>query len=906
MRITFGMGLDGWRAPRGADEMGHLVCGPTGLVSALELRLGLAAPAVSPARRAVQYQEALGLALSGGERFYGTSFGKDPLSAAETLLAWRDDLRMAGWRGDCLPDDPPRLRDLAEVESHAKGKLAPGLGDRIEAIMEAMGHRSPLIEKVEVVDAEEQLPALLRLVLVRLGAVFGSHALTPSAPAGTNLGRLQEALVSGTADRIAWSREGDDSLQVWTAGSEAILARAVAQLLERIRGENAAAVLVAPSFGRPLDAALAAMDGPVLAMPSPSRQRAILQVLPLALRLRWQPVNPAHLLEFLSHAVSPIRNGLRYALARAVAEFPGIGSEKWIEELQHFRARIEENEPDAGRRADALARIERDLADWIEIERFDRAGGAPGARLAETCDRVARWAGARANTGDEGPWRSHFIAAASQAAELADILRGTGSVRPALLERLCAAVLGYGISPGDEKAELGCVDHVREPAAVLGPTQHVIWWGFEAPPVQRTLPWNVQELDALAARGVQPLPVSADLARANAAALRPILAASSTMTLVVPRRRANEPVRHHPLNDRLDALVERGVPVTDIDALIEAQPPCLSIVSLAHRPLQPVRRWWRLADPSKLEPRDEESFSSLNAFVYQPFAWVLGYKARLRPGSLLQNQMASDRRQHGNLMHRVAEHLFAAEVAIDWRTATEEELNRWIDQQWETLLQAEGANLLLPGQKAEAIRLRETTARAMWRLVGALRRAGVVRALADVDPGPAEFITGRVGGVIDLEVERDDGSRAVVDLKAGGRDHRMKELSANVPLQLAVYGYLLRAARGGDWPEGAYYILQNATMLVQNSTFFPDARVVPPKGGNGGLPACWDDFEAVWRWRREQMDAGWIEVPVDGAEPTDGAGPEPSSGPPIATWSHDQKSPRFDDFANLTGWGPHQ
>lgn len=906
MRITFGMGLDGWRAPRGTRDIGHLVCGPMGLVGALELRLGLASPAVSAARRVVQYQGALGLALSGGERFYGESLSKDPLSTAETLLTWRDELRLAGWRGDALPDAPPRLRDLADVEASAKGTLAPGLGDRLEAVLAAMRERSPKIEGVDVVDAEGHLPALLRSTLAGLGASFGSHTQVPLAPEGTNLRRLQEALAAGASGQIPWNRQGDDSVRIWTAGSEATLGRAVAQLLERVRAAQASAVLVAPAFGRPLDAALAAMDAPLVAIPSPSRHRAILQVLPLALRLRWQPLDPSHLLEFLSHVVSPIHGGLRRALARVAAEFPGIGSTAWVTALQERRARIDEDVPDAKNRADAQARLDRDLAEWIETERFDRIMGAPGAKLAETCDRVARWAGKRANAGDEAASRPHFVAAALQASELAEILRGTETIRPAGLERLGAAISGHGIAPCDEVAELGCADHVRDPGAILDPAQHVIWWGFEAPTVPMPLPWTKGERQALAARGVELLPVPAALDRASAAAARPILAASASVTLIVPRRRTNEPIRHHPLHDRLDAMVEGGAPVTDIDALVAAHDEALSLDAQPHRPLQPLRRWWQIADPARLARRDEESFSSLDDFVYQPFAWVLRYKARLLPGSLLQNQIASEGRQHGNLMHRVAEYLFAQGATIDWRTVSQEALNRWIDQRWEPLLRAEGANFLLPGRRAEAFRLRDGTARAMWRLIGSLRRAGVERAIPDVDPGTAASPVGHLRGKIDLEAERQDGSLAVVDLKAGGRERRTDELGDNVQLQLAVYGYLLRAARGGDWPEGAYFILKDSAMLAQGHGFFPNARLVPPKEPEGGLAACWERFVEVWRWRRGQMDGGWIEVPVEGTKPADDRGPEGGSDPPYKAWAHNVKDPRYDDFVNLTGWGQHQ
>jgi len=66
-------------------------------------------------------------------------------------------------------------------------------------------------------------------------------------------------------------------------------------------------------------------------------------------------------------------------------------------------------------------------------------------------------------------------------------------------------------------------------------------------------------------------------------------------------------------------------------------------------------------------------------------------------------------------------------------------------------------------------------------------------------PQPAPFTGGSLSGYIDLLAERADGATAVIDLKYGGSTHRQKELSDNIPLQLAVYARLLAAQSSGAW-----------------------------------------------------------------------------------------------------------
>lgn len=154
-------------------------------------------------------------------------------------------------------------------------------------------------------------------------------------------------------------------------------------------------------------------------------------------------------------------------------------------------------------------------------------------------------------------------------------------------------------------------------------------------------------------------------------------------------------------------------------------------------------------------------------------------------------------------------------------------------------------------------------------------------------------------------VKRGGGSpvTAVVDLKYGGREERRKELSNNTALQLAVYSYLMVKEDGGSWPAVAYFILRNGQLLAQDREFFPNASVEPVRSGApAGPQACWDEFQAVWQWRRNQMDAGWIELPVKGTQPTEDDGDEPSSEPPNPNWASDPKAPRYDDFSALTGW----
>jgi RecB family exonuclease len=313
-----------------------------------------------------------------------------------------------------------------------------------------------------------------------------------------------------------------------------------------------------------------------------------------------------------------------------------------------------------------------------------------------------------------------------------------------------------------------------------------------------------------------------------------------------------------------------------------------------------LRRWWRLNRP--LDPRDRESYTSLEKFIYSPYAWVLRYKAKLKAGPLATVRLEGNTSLKGTLLHRLLELLLAerAEV-IDWRTTTQLHLSHWLDNQWPRLLEQEGASLLLPGKVAEAAALLALARDALWELLRQVRAAGVVTAATNVNLPVAPFSGCQIEGFLDMFVATQKGRVAVIDLKFGGHDVRQQELRENRELQLAVYGFLVNQSRG-TWPEGAFYILTRRRLLARSQEYFPHARIIASRSAPGGLRNCWFDFEQVWRWRRRQLDAGWIEVTAE--DTNDRPADAPDSTPPIPHWQATEDHAKYNEFDALTGWTP--
>ena len=154
----------------------------------------------------------------------------------------------------------------------------------------------------------------------------------PAATANSDLNKLQRALLdldenNGTKPgKVKLSRDG--SVIVLIARSKEVSARLVAEHLLSNRQKTNPVVLTGNS-GMRLDEALEGVDEARCGFENASNWRPVLQIMPLALNLIWEPLDPYLLLQFLNHPVGPMPKRFRARLAASVLEAPGIGGRSW-------------------------------------------------------------------------------------------------------------------------------------------------------------------------------------------------------------------------------------------------------------------------------------------------------------------------------------------------------------------------------------------------------------------------------------------------------------------------------------------------------------------------------------------------------------------------------------------------
>jgi CRISPR/Cas system-associated exonuclease Cas4 (RecB family) len=860
MHIVFGWELDGSSHPQTANgaaaAIGQPVVGPNGLLDILESTLGLLGPNTPAAVRIARYLERL-RSLDDGSRFYSRSFARDAWATAKQILAWRDELYASGWQGQPIESAGARLETMASIETATGQPLGNSRGERLHAVLEILtkGHELP-IERIDVVPSEERLPTMWRRLLAHL-RVTGVSIRNLECPANTgdsDLVAIQRALCGVKAEKFV----GDGSLIILDADDEWQAADAVAAWLAS--GDNRETVIVRGTGCPALDAACRRLGLPRPGWTETSPQRNALQVLPLALEILWEPLEPARVLEFLSLPQSPLPRFVSHRFTRALMDEPGIGGERWIEA---WRDCI--NDLTGWRRADGLddtavkkevGKAQEEWKFWLEPQRFRRSDGLPVQLIQDVCHRIAQWSGGVAQRDND----YLFLTAAAHSSTLSESIAALGASRiPAIqLGRIIDAVTAEGATTPAASEEAAPWSVVDAPGQIWGTADTVLWWGFSgdvSPPARQ--PWSSAEIAALTAVDAHIEPIEAATIREAASWRQALLGARSRAILVMPRRLRGETATPHPLWHEIFAQLE------SLQAVAKARIPAgtLSLsetASIGERvinrqgigplALPTARRRW-VVPASTLTRRPTESITSIKTMIECPLAWTLNYGARIRPSAL--DALPDDAKLIGTLAHAIVEKLFAQRKSwLPEEAATE------TAKMFDSLAIQTAAPLLRPGYAVEFERAKVRVTDSIRLLIQMISDAGLtVRGVEE--ELVATFAPGQdFEGYLDLVLEDAKGRSVVLDLKWSTRDkYRREEIQEGRALQLAAYTWLEEQA--GHTSLGAgYFMLRQQNLLFTGSYPFSAAHHVP----GSDLNQTWAALCAAYNHRMEQLERGDVLV----------------------------------------------
>ena len=848
MRLIFSWFADQGTWPEhpgsGCAILDEEVVGPLRLLDHIETLLGLGRPDAANVQRIAVYRKKIEAA--GADRFWSTSFALDPWSSTRELLLWRDELVEAGWKSG-VGAERRRLSDIGAVE--AAGPALPfGLADRLRDAIDALANFTTNTLDVALVDDRSLLPSGWRSLLTALATAGATvHQMPVSTPASTS-GDIN--LLASGVKGIELS--GDGTVVLLTADTEISAVEAVSAWLAADADSNRNVTFVLGKDTGLLDHSLARYGLPRLGASAQSPHRALLQVLPLAFSLAWQPPDPNRLIDFLLLPASPIPHSAARKLAQVVAENPGLGGREWLAAWD----KIAEDVPEDG----DLGKYAAKIAGWrafLEPARHDANVGIPRLEARAIADRVAKWATARVAVDEDGLLGS----LAQIASELSAAIDETGLDRlnRVLIERMIEESLSNGVTDPSVIAEASPWRSVRHPGGVWGPTGTIIWWHFaDTGETSASARWNDAELEALAGAECPPDAPELGLQLLASAWERPLRNASDRIILVRPLAVAGTETKAHPFWHSLVARapkVGEAISARAEDVFGGSSVPIagrvLSRLATAVAMAPTTRRDWE-TKPNAVRPRATESASSLETMLTCPLRWTLHYAARLRPG--LRQSLPEPGNLLGLIAHRIAE-----EVFVPGAPPLGENVEAYAARRLPELLPEMAATLLLPECAAELSAAKSAIPAALGDLARFLQNDGLTVVGVETEFSEADTLSPGIGvaGRVDLKATTSAGRPVVIDLKWYQTDtYIRRNLRLGTAIQLGVYGRHVSDA-SVDARVG-YFMLRQSKFLTTDPG--RAAGIVIP---GPSVKDSWDKVTASFAEVVADMEKGKIRSAIE-------------------------------------------
>lgn len=884
MHIVLGLDLDNQHVPIELPEV-QAIMGPTGFLVWLEGQMGLLYEESNDYLRMEQYRQSLKAQVARSKAaeqdlpFYHRSLESDSLATASALLARRDELRMLGWTMQVEADLPIRLAALAEVEQSLKsiyGQIHPGFADRFASMRETLEELDIPLQQISLRTPEKHWPPAWQAFFEQLRSKgVAIHRLeTPTPIKGKQLGHLQHHLRGEKLPELPEGTQPDGSILIFRAKRETDLALYLAKLF--LKNPAYRPLLLIPEKNRALDNALIQEGQASLGILSDSLARPTLQILKLVSTFLWNPLNPYKVLEFLSLQKKPFDQQFAKRIASVIAARPGIGSATWNITVARF---FEEQEAAAkGNEAKQkkLSKAREHYNFWFNRRRVSADETVDIATVIELFRYVERWARdeQKQNKEQDDQAQNSLVVLRAQARRIVELLEVFPESEHALsalqLERIVRTV--YEPAPLQFRlAERDHLDYLHQGSAILAPVPELLWWNFTHNEQEAGFPkWYQSELRYLRnLLGWQPESPAQESQRKLWQRCQAPLYAQERLVLLLPDFIEGRSVLPHPLMGDLKALFGESylekcslqLPNNSPSELFQAfklpQTEALELKAIS-RP----RPFVKMEKPENLQPRDSESHSSLQSLFYYPYQWVFKYKVKLNSASLLS--VIDERRLYGNLAHSLFEGLLK-QLKESEQAWDQEKVEGYIEQNYRSLMEKEGAILLLYGRDPDRINFVQRTKYAAWTLVNAIQQNGW-RVWAIEKKLSGKFKGIDISGIVDVILCNDKKELALIDLKWSGKNYRSQQIINQEDLQLVLYSRLLCEAYPKEtvdqWAHTAYFIIQDAQLVARNDLAFGRQvqALVPDADHLRIQQEIWEKMQATYDWRMQQFKDGLIEI----------------------------------------------
>lgn len=796
MNITFNPFFDPQLSPaleKGKVAFGCKTVGQAGLLDELMMRCGMALTTHPMGIRVTSLVETL--RKDTRDYVWSRSFAIDPAGVAREIISWRDTL-MQDYALDDLKGISRRLDDLAAVS----GSIPAGSVDAWLALEDSLknGGVRPLRETdvIEVTVPENLVRGVVRRVLSMCGASVRYRGDIPAA--------------EGQKVTIYRSSELTDAYE-WAAG------------------EDLSGAVVIASDNRRLNSVLRHHGLPVTSSRVEAGIPAPVQVLRMGLALLERPLNVHVLLSYLQCQQSPIPQGQRRALARALAKDGGFGDE-WDKVMES----ISEDDRKS-LRAFLFSLIETPVSE---------DGGVECQAVLDYLSGLKAWAGKKVGsdrTSDDE--RGAFLTLRDDCAILSGYLSGYGD--RISLEHLSNIVAGVceGVEIISEKAQLGCLSMAKSPLALDTVPGRIVWLDCCGEGAER-YPFDfltTLETDAVASR--KGIISREEHARLTQQAALHTVEACPGVTLFSPSFDMGGILTEHPV---VTSYRMKGVKDIPLEITRHEGP------KTSFRPKSEMEIGADLwGDFSR-----RDSQSSIEKLIEYPFDYVTDYVLHLYDSSDLQLQDV-------RIVKGLVAHLFVERLVEDCKEdldRMQELLDSEFDGRLDEAVRRKGLVLNLKENRTELVIFRKTLRESVQTLIDILRDNALtpVECESGFEEGFAlDEPVGEFGGSVDFITRARDGSLVVIDFKWSESSYYEGKLKDNTSIQLELYRVAVEKREGRKVSAVGYYQFPKKTLYTCQS--LRGKSVVRVKAAPTGFELI-DIIGKSIEARRRQLAGGTLEM----------------------------------------------
>lgn len=880
MKILFSPEYSGTvyaKAPDGAGVMmDTVVVNTIGLVNLLELRLGLHYDDVSGKERTARYYKALCEYMAAHpDNVMSPSFKTAGLATAQSMLAWRDELRGADWNftGKDISD---RLAVLVGVEEYFSTQGGVDIVERIHRVRDLLTTRKLACNDIVIemaVSVEVLKPMTKKLIktLEGLGATIA--VVSEASDTGNNLSKVRNLIASNQKGTITLNKN-DNSILIWKFTDERLACEYLAYT------DMDDVDVWVDTDNKQMDNWLHLMNKTTTGSVTANCVPQLTQLFVMGLGMFANPLNVNTLIEWLNMPIHPIEKFFRARLAEAIVRNGGYRNAECKSMIEQFvegafvyidrEENLTEEETKKRRMKDYERR--KHLVDVFlpSLESSDTIATEDVKRFVmELSSWTRRHALLMARGTSDKQWGEQLMAVSGMCDAFQILLETVKepTIDFKTIDSWMSTVYQMD-SYTNAIAERGCRIVVDSPAKFASMAEKTVWVGVDGDASKEhecAFLYPSERAGLVHNDHVSLWEENLENMYHEQMLMTPLRMTSGQLILVVRERIGGEPTLKHPLIVRLEQQIEN---FDDIVVTPFVGKEDMHKVEKIERGDVPVELEFDHAD--KIQWPNHLSPTSIGTLAEYPFDYLMERLLDITNDG--KAQMADVKTIQGNVAHAVIEKLFAPRGDDPYATPAEikNRMKNEFEDVYAKVVDANGAILLLVENKFKERLLHEQLHACLESLLeilteNELKVTGCEKyvegylgiGLPKVCDAEGKLKERDVLGFIDMTLKDKDGHPVVIDFKwtTWVRGYKNK-LIENRSVQLEFYRMMLGREKKDEVKRVAYFLMPAARLYSREVFKGKNCYQLPTENSDNIV----EQLKQSAKYRIEQIRNGVVEV----------------------------------------------